>query len=350
MSAPLQEPARPADPRAPAAPPIVIQQAPQGLFGRFKSWALYTVLSISLLTNLGMYTAYNEYFQPPNAPLEKFHSGERTASQKLAVISVTGTIMPPFTDRILAQIKQAKEDDAVRGVLLVVDSPGGLVSDSHTIYHRLKELRATKPVVVSMKSMAASGGYYIAMAAGPEGKVFAEPTTWTGSIGVIIPRYELAKLADDWGIKSVPLKTGKFKDALNPFRELPDDERALWENILDQSFQQFLQVIDENRAQLTMDQVRNLATGQIYTAQDAKKNGMVDELGYEEDALAALRQLAKVESPRVVKYAHQPGVWELLNAQAEARHPAQQLSWLLESSVPRAMYLSSWAPGLVGGQ
>src|SRR4029077_5357237 len=120
---------------------------------------------------------------------------------------VNGTIMPPFTKRILQSIDHAKDDKHVKGVVLVVDSPGGLVSDSHQIYHRLKELGKTKPIFVSMKSLAASGGYYVSMGAGEEGRIFAEPTTWTGSIGVIMPRYEVVELAKKVGIDSKPLKT-----------------------------------------------------------------------------------------------------------------------------------------------
>src|SRR5207248_4028218 len=106
-------------------------------------------------------------------------------------------------------IKKAKEDANVKGVLLAVDSPGGTVTDSHKIYHQLKELSEKKPVFVSMGSLAASGGYFVAMGAGTQAKIYAEPTTWTGSIGVIIPHYEVTELAEKAGIKALPLKTGE---------------------------------------------------------------------------------------------------------------------------------------------
>ncbi|HIE99186.1 MAG TPA: S49 family peptidase, partial [Fuerstia sp.] len=119
---------------------------------------------------------------------QSHHSGDATASAKLVVINFSGTIMPPFTGRWLAQIEHAQKDDDVQGVLLAIDSPGGLVADSHQLYHELQKLAQKKPIYVAMKRMAASGGYYLAMGIGTEGRIFAEPTTWTGSIGVIIPR------------------------------------------------------------------------------------------------------------------------------------------------------------------
>lgn len=313
-----------------------------GLWGRFRSWFLYMVLIISLLANIGMYSQYEEYYAADEGPTEAYHSGDKEAKSKIARISVEGTIMPPFTSNVVQDLKKAAKDEAVKGVLLVIDSPGGLVSDSHEIYHELIELRKIKPIVVHMKSMAASGGYYVAMGAGKEGKIFAEPITWTGSIGVIIPHYDVSKLATDFGVKVEPLKTGEFKDALSPFKELTPAERKLWEDIMNQSFEEFLTIIDENRDTLDLPAVKQLATGQIYTAKDAKRLGMIDEIGYEEDALAALKKQVSLTEARVVKYKHAPTVMDLLSGSASARDPQSQWRALLESTVPRAMYYCSW--------
>lgn len=329
-------------PSAGAQPPAVVIQQPGGFFSRLKRWMLTTMLISSLLANYGMYTAYKDYFASADGPSEKYHSGDRDAADSLALIRVRGTIMPPFTDRILKMIKKAKEDKHVKGVLLVVDSPGGTVTDSHQIYHRLKELSAVKPVVVSMGSLAASGGYFVAMGAGAKGKIFAEPTTWTGSIGVIIPHYEVTELAEKAGVKALPLKTGEFKDSLSPFREMTGRDKELWGKILNQSFELFLTVIDENRDTLDKEQVRALATGQIYTAQDAKENGMVDEIGFEEDALDALKKAANLSSARVVTYHYAVDLFEALLGSAKASDPAAQWRAMLEMTVPRAMYYCSW--------
>jgi len=300
------------------------------------------LLAISLLANIYMWTAYRDYFAGTAGPNERFHSGSRIARDKLAVIPISGTISPPFTSRILRSLEKAEEDDAVKGVVLTIDSPGGLVTDSHQIYHRISRLREKKPVVVSMQSMACSGGYYVAMGAGESGKIFAEPTTWTGSIGVIIPRYDMTQLAQKLGVGFDPLKTGPFKDSLSPFRELAPEERAVWDDIIDQSYQRFLKVIDENRASLNYEQVKALATGRIFTADDAQRNGLIDEIGYVEDAIEYLKQRVNLKDARVVEYDHPQPLLGLLLGSMQAQDPQAQWRSLMELTVPKAMYYCSW--------
>lgn len=329
-------------PVGPPPPPPPLPPAPKS---RFKSWLVSSILMSSLLANLIMYLSWKEYFSSADGPGEKFHSGERTAKDKLAVIRISGTIMPPFTSRILKTIQTARDDDHVKGVLLAVNSPGGFVTDSHQIYHQLKKLSDKKPVYVAMGSMAASGGVYVAMGAGDKAKIFAEPTTWTGSIGVIIPHYEVTDLAEKVGFRAAPLKTGEFKDALSPFREMTGPERAVWDNILNQAFEQFLQVIDDNRANLDRDQVRTLATGQIYTAKDAKANGLIDEIGFEDEALAALQKETGLSKARVITYEYPITLLEAVLGMSKAPDPLAQWQALFEASVPQAMYL--YSTGLV---
>ena len=324
---------------------LVQTQAP----GFWRGWGmklLLAALCISLMVNFGLYSAYKQYFSATDGPHERYHSGNETAAEKIAILKMEATIMPPYTERLIHQIDHVAKDDSVKAVLLLVDSPGGLVTDSHQIYHRLQKLQKTKPINVQMKRMAASGGYYIAMGAGPNAKIYAEPTTWTGSIGVILPRYDLTKIAEKIGIASDPLKTGPYKDALSPFRPLADDERKLWENIIDQSFQMFISVIDDNRENLDRDAVKALATGQIYTASDAKANGLVDEIGYEDDALESLREKINLKNPRVVTYETPSTIVELLTGNSKAH--AMQDPWkaFMESTVPRAMFYCSWLPTL----
>ncbi len=271
------------------------------------------------------------------------HSGNKLASDKLAVINFSGTIMPPYTERWLKQIKAAMDDDNVKGVLLSIDSPGGLVADSHQLYHELKKLSEAKPVFVAMKRLAASGGYYIAMGIGTDGKIFAEPTTWTGSIGVIIPRYDASDLADNIGVTVDPLVTGPLKDSLNPFRELSDQEKEVWAAIMADSFDRFVGVITDNRSKLTEEQVRELATGQIYTTTQAINKGMVDEVGYEEDALAALAAKVGLTDYEAVEYSSMPTLMDLfLSGKAESPNPVAEA--LLDASIPKAMYYCSWYP------
>ena len=327
---------------------IIIQQPIRS--GRLLTRLLMIGLTVSILVIFGMWARYQEYYSNVTPTLEKFHSGERSAQEKIALIRVSGTIMPPFTTRILNSIQRAGEDEAVKGVVLVVDSPGGLVTDSHQIYHALKKLstQKQKPIFVAMKRMAASGGYYISMGAGESGKIYAEPTTWTGSIGVIIPHYDVSKLAEEWKISADPLKTGQFKDALSPFRELSGEERQVWNEILDDAFQRFLEVIADNRQQLDRAAVKKLATGQIYTALQAVENGLVDEIGYMDDAIDALKAQLELEEVRVVTYQYQPSLAELLVGSAEAKQPEPQWRAMLDATVPRAMYFFSWTPGVPG--
>ncbi|MEX0701421.1 MAG: signal peptide peptidase SppA [Planctomycetales bacterium] len=337
----------------PAAPPapddaprtIVIQQPGS------RTWlirALFVALVISVLFNIGLFVGVGEYYGVGDGPNEKYHSGDKTTSDKIALIEINGTIMPPFTGRIIKAIDKAREDDRVKGVLVAVDSPGGLVADSHMIYHELQRLRRKKKVAVIMKRMAASGGYYVAMGAGPEGRIFAEPTTWTGSIGVIIPHYDLTGLAEKMGVKSEPLKTGELKDALSPFRDLSDKERQVWTTIMDDAFQRFVAVIVDNRAALDRAQVEQLATGQVYTAQQALDGKLIDEIGYDEDAIEHLKKELALDEARIVRYEFPPALIELLTGSAEAQRPAAQWQALMELTVPRAMYYCSWLPELGG--
>ena len=307
---------------------------------RWRGWAwfLAVLLVVSVCVNLVLWGRYDEYYAGSEPPEERFYDGNRTAEAKIARITVAGTIMPPFTGRILKSLKRAEEDPAVRGVLLIVDSPGGLVADSHEIYHRLKSLRAKKPVVVSMRRMAASGGLYVAMGAGPEGLIFAEPTTWTGSIGVIIPRYEFTELAEKLGVDPGSLKTGPMKDSLNPIRPLTEKEIEVWNAILTDSFDRFINVIDENRTQLDEAKIRELATGQIYTADQALDVGLVDRIGFEEDALAALLEQLELTDPRVIEYEFPGGLLDLLMPAAKAANPQSRLRNALDQSGPSAFY------------
>lgn len=305
---------------------------------RRRAWFLAALLAISAVVNFVFWSRYDRYYAGAEPPAEQFHDGDRTAAAKIARIEVVGTISPPFTARTLAALERAVEDESVRGVLLVIDSPGGLVADSHEIYHRIEQLRDKKPVVVSMKRMAASGGLYVAMGAGPKGLIFAEPTTWTGSIGVIIPRYDLTELAQKIGVESDSLQTGELKDSLNPFRPMSEKEEDVWQVILADAFDRFVEVIDANREKLDEGKVRALATGQVYTAQQAVDSGLVDRIGFEEDALAALQDQLKLERARVIEYEFPTGLLDLLMPAAEAADPERQWKAALDSAVPKALY------------
>ncbi len=322
-----------------------MQSAEASLRRRWLTRLLFAALFVSILVNIGMYSAWKEYYTLPATPRERYHSGDRTAADKIAIIPVHGTIMPPFTGRWLKMIERAADDDSVKAVLLEIDSPGGLVADSDQLYHKLRKLseEKKKPIAVSMKRIAASGGYYIAMAAGREGRIFAEETTWTGSIGVIIPRYDATELAKKVGIASDPLKTGPLKDALSPFREMTEQERSVWAAILDDAFQRFRKRIRDNRPGMTDEKLEPLATGQIFTAEQAQKSGLVDEIGNEDEALLWLKSKAGLTEARVVKYEHDEGLIDLLIGSRASQSETPWQQWI-DLTVPRAMYFCSWLP------
>ena len=333
----------------PGTQTIIIHHPPRR---RWFSWLLVGLLGMSLVLNMGQLLMLVVFFSGSDSsssgPIESHHSGDRLARDKIALVDITGTIMPPFTERILETIDAIEDDDDVKGVILVIDSPGGLVADSHQIYHRLQQLRKKKqvPVYVSMARMAASGGYYVAMGAGPDGKIYAEPTTWTGSIGVIIPRYNVSELATEYGVRSEPLTTGPFKDALSPFREMTAEERVVWEEILDDSFQRFQGVILDGRGNLDETQVQALATGRIFTADQARENGLIDQIGYLDEAIDDLKIKLGLRKANVVRYSHPLSLSELLFGSAQARQQADPLHHLLEAGVPRAMYYCGWNAGM----
>lgn len=325
---------------AESAPVVVVQRSR----GRWLVWLLVFVLLGSVLLNLMLSALCASFLTDQDQPIEKFHSGDKLATDKIARFVTDFTIMPPHTGRLLEAIRHVAKSDEFKGAILVIDSPGGLVSDSHEIYHELRKLAEKKPIFVSMKGIAASGGYYIAMGAGPDAPIYAQPTTWTGSIGVIMPRYDASELAKKIGVEADSLVTGPLKETLNPLKPMTAEEKKVWDVILDESFQRFLKVIDDSRANLNLEQVRALATGQVYTADQALQNGLIDKIGYEEDALEALKTKLNLKQVRVVNFSHPKSLSEsLLGATAKLQAP-DPFSRLLESSVPRAMYFFGW-PG-----
>lgn len=308
-----------------------------------KLWRRIGVATLlaSLLLNVWFIWQPFSYRRPGIA--EQHLQGTAGATDRIAVISFEGTISPPFTSRWLRQLKQAREDETIQGVLLVIDSPGGFVADSHQLYREIQKLAKAKPVNVAMKRIAASGGYYIAMGIGEQGTIYVEPTTWTGSIGVIIPRFNATELAEKFGIKSEPLVTGPLKDTLNPFRDMADHEKTVWGAIMDDAFSRFVSVIADNRKQLDDVSVRQLATGQIYTANQAIENHLVDRIGYVEDAVEEMAASLKLESYDAVEYRSSPGLIDMLIG-ANSSSPKTLSDQILQASVPQAMYYASWNP------
>jgi protease-4 len=239
------------------------------------------------------------------------------AGNKVAVISLSGSIQSESSgflfggnvitpQQVRSQVERAKNDISVKAVVLQVESPGGSAAASQEILNELGRLE--KPIVVSMGDLVASGGYYISSKAD---KIVALPATLTGSIGVISEIPNLKGLFDKLGIDVEVFTAGKHKDMFAGFRELSPEEEAIMQEITDQIYDQFVQVVAEGR-NLSVDKVRELATGQLYTGVQAKELGLVDELGGLNEAIDLAASLAGIEQPKVEYY--KPEAPSLLNA------------------------------------
>jgi protease-4 len=204
-------------------------------------------------------------------------------------------------------IKRAADDSQVKAILLRVDSPGGSVIGSDEIYHALKE--AGKPVVVHMGALAASGGYYVSMAAD---HIIAHPDTLTGSIGVISEFTNIEGLYEKLGLKSTIVKSGDNKDFGAQTVPFTDEDKKLWQAIIDETYDSFVKIIADNRG-MPVEEVKKLADGRVYTGRQAFALKLVDQLGYLDDAIdeAASRGGIKGE-PRVIEYRRQTPFAQLL--------------------------------------
>jgi len=342
---------------------IVIEQAPargEGRFGRFGRRLLWAVLAISILANISLIAGTMKYFDVDGNIDERYHSLARMATDKVAIITVEGTIMSG-EGFIKRQIERVKKDNSVKAVILRVDSPGGTVGGSDYIYHHLKEMVRERriPLVVSMGSMAASGGYYVAMAAGEHEKViYAEPTTWTGSIGVIIPHYALSELLEKWHITDDSVVSHPLKQMGSPTAKMPPEvraeERRILKNLVDDSFASFKRIVLSSRKQLRNDtKLQNVVfTGQIFTAPQAKHNGLVDELGFVEDAIDRAIELAGLDKDhvRVVEYKEPASLMDQVLLGGKAHGQGFDLAAALNLSAPRAYYLCTSLPTLSLGE
>jgi len=209
-----------------------------------------------------------------------------TGFKKLGIVRVEGEIFE--SESVVKQLQQMRSDNLIAGVLLRVDSPGGATAPSQEIYHAVSGYRGgDKPVVVSMGNVAASGGYYISA---PATKIFADPGTLTGSIGVIMSFPIYKDLAKKIGVDMQTLKSGHFKDISNPYRTMTAEERVMLQQLLEDTHDQFIADVAVSRS-LNRDSLEMIADGRIFTGRQAIKVGLVDTLGGYESALAYLRHI-----------------------------------------------------------
>lgn len=272
-------------------------------------------------------------------------------SNKIAIVNLDGVIMDLgaagfFDDYhheyLLMQLEEAFSDEFVDAVILQVNSPGGGVHETAEI-HRLiveNQEKYDKPFYVSMGGMAASGGYYVAA---PADKIFAEATTLTGSIGVIMENINYAELAENHGVKFNTIKSGKHKDIMSPSREMTKEEKDIMQSMIDEMYDEFVDVIVDGRG-MDEETVREVGDGRIYTGKQAKEVDLVDEIGSLDDTIDTLMADHNLEDAMVVEYTSELSFFGLFSTSIQNLmqnksdvESIQQL--LIESDQPRAMYI-----------
>lgn len=250
-------------------------------------------------------------------------SGFAMGGERIAVITVSGVIQssdggssflsPALAGsrEIMRQLREAGEEDEIKAVLLRINSPGGSAAASQAIFTEVLRLRDKKPVVVSMGDVAASGGYYIAAAATT---IVANPATMTGSIGVITQSYNWSELAEKYGVRDETITSGKFKDVMNPFRPMREGERELMQAMVDDVYGQFVDDIARARKKPSKARLKKLADGRVFTGRQAKKIGLVDELGNFHKALDIAAKKAGIEGePKIKDYGRGHGFYGWLS-------------------------------------
>lgn len=250
------------------------------------------ILGITLLVFVGILSGvFSLGFQFLFGDERSFH-----LNGKIGIVPIEGIISD--SEKVVEQLQDFADDQGIRAVVLRINSPGGGVAPSQEIYQAVLELRKKKKVVVSMGSVAASGGYLVAAAAD---RILANPGTLTGSISAVIHYANVEELMKKIGVSSFVIKSGKFKDIGSPTRKMTEEERALVQGIVDDIYDQFVQVIAVNR-KIPLQNVMKLADGRVFSGRQAKELGLVDGLGGLQDAVNLAASLAGMEGkPNVVR-------------------------------------------------
>lgn len=222
-------------------------------------------------------------------------------NDKVAVVKIEGVITDSFD--VGEKLREYADRDDIKAVVMRIESPGGAVGPSQELYGAIKKLKKTKKVVASMGAIAASGGYYAAVAAD---KIVANPGTLTGSIGVLIEFINAAELLSKIGLQGYVVKSGKFKDVGSPFRKMESDETAYLQGVINDVNAQFIKAVAEGRG-LKVEQVEKIADGRVFTGAQAKEQGLIDQLGDLDDAVALGAKLAGIKGKPYVIYPEKKG-------------------------------------------
>lgn len=251
---------------------------------------------------------------PKTGPLEETEVSGK-GKDKILIIDVSGLLTsarpndlldrlfnrPSLPTRFKEELTKAAEDNKVKGIILRINSPGGTVTASDILYHEVQEFKKERniPVVACIMDLGTSGGYYLAVASD---WIVAHPSAVTGSLGVIMLTLNGSGLMEKIGITATAITSGKHKDMGSPFRKMTAKDRAIFQSVIDSFYQRFLDVIEKGRPNLTKEKIRQLADGRIYSAPQAKKAGLIDEIGYLDDAIDLAKRQAGLSEATVIMY------------------------------------------------
>jgi len=308
-------------------------------------WRIFwgIVLALSVLANIVLFMMLIGVVAAFAAgPKETFgeeviREGPRT--DKIAVINVQGIINNEQAGDVHRQIKSARRDKRVKGLILRVNSPGGTISGSDQICNEILKYREeeNEPVVAFMQSVAASGGYYVSV---PCDKIVAEPTAITGSVGVIAGFFVLQELLEEkLGIQWAVVKSGEKKDWPSPFRPFTEEQRKYLEDkLITPAYNRFVQIVADGREALTIADVKRLADGSIYGAQEALDEKLIDSIGYFDEAIEEVKSLAGIEKARVIEYRKPFSFADFLASRSKNFLKIDKTT-LYELTTPQVLYL-----------
>jgi protease-4 len=223
-------------------------------------------------------------------------SGPLTTSKDSGIFSE-----PSLPARLKEELTIAEKDDHIKAIILRINTPGGTVTSSDILYHELQEFKQKRkvPIIASIMDIGTSGGYYVAMASD---YIFAHPSTITGSIGVIMLTLNGQGLLEKIGIEPMAIVSGPKKSMGSPFRAMKEEERVIFQDVIDRLYARFLTVVEEGRPHLTKAKIHQLADGRIFTADIAQAEGLIDEIGYLDDAIERAKKSAQLDEAQVVTY------------------------------------------------
>ncbi len=276
-----------------------------------------------------------------------------TGKDKILVIPIKGIITgqstkklfieePSLVDSVKQQLEHARDDNDVKVVILEINSPGGGITASDIIYKEIMKFKevTNKKVIVIMQDVAASGAYYISAAAD---KIMSHPTSVTGSIGVIMPMINIADLVEKFDIEDTSIKSGKMKNIGSPLKKMSEEERTVLQDIVDEMYTRFLDIIVDGR-NMKIEDVRMLADGRIYTGKQALDNGLIDQLGYFDDAIALAKEVAGIQEAKIIQYKKMFNLAEILAGSIDNLFGDKTIKIGIHTAVtnddfPRFMYL-----------